>query len=69
MPIILINKKLLYIKNDCHEIPSQYIRKGIPKNKIDSRFDKSKGAFNLKKFDLPNIKFTHDLKKNEGPSK
>lgn len=65
LPIIGKN----YIINDCHEIPSQYIRKGIPKNKTISRDVKSRVVFFLKKFDFPNIKFTQDRKKNVGPSK
>ena len=56
-----------YIINDCQAIPNQYINKGIPKNKIISREDKSTGDLNANDFDAPNIKLTQDLKKNEGP--
>jgi hypothetical protein len=51
---------------DCQAPPSQYIKNGRPINKINSRDDKSTGNLLLRLLDLPNIRFTHDLKKKEG---
>lgn len=53
----------------CQDIPSQYIKAGTPKNKINSLIDKSTGSFKVSALEKPNKAFIQDLKKKVGPSK
>lgn len=60
---------MIYKINACQDWPSQYIKRGIPVNNINSRVDKSTGITLISLLEKPNIIFIQDLKKNVGPNK
>jgi hypothetical protein len=55
--------------SDCHEIPSQYIRRETLENSKSSLLDKSTGTREDNDLENPNITFIQDRKKNVGPNK
>lgn len=58
-----------YITKACHDIPSQYIKSGVPKKSRSSLVERSRGSVLSSEFEKPNREFIHDLKKNVGPSR
>lgn len=58
-----------YTIKNCHEIPSQYIKNGIPVNNVNSLSEISRGSDFNNKFENPNMAFIQERKKKEGPNK